>query len=117
MSKQVKLSYLLFVLAIIFSILHNLIYALFKFEEPVFFILVLLSFLGFFVSIIYNLITYITKGKPKDLWKLGWLGLFGLVGLIPGFRCGLFGFFGFFGFFGAKAWPRKQTWNASKKKT
>ncbi len=64
MKKQTKITCFLLGSAIVFSILHNAIYAIFKFEEPVFFILCLLAALGFFISVIYNIITYI-KNKFK----------------------------------------------------
>jgi len=102
MQKQTKISYWLITGAIISVILHNAIYGLFGVEEPVFFILTLLLALAFVVSVVYNIVTYIRKGTPKDLWKLGWLGLLGLMGLIPGFGPGFYGFFGFYAFFGLK---------------
>jgi len=102
MEKQTKITYLFFGLAILSSVLHNAVFAIFKFEEPVFFFLSLISILCFILSIIYNTFTYIRKGKPEDLWKLGWLGLFGLIGLLPNFGLGFYGLFGFYGFFGAK---------------
>ncbi len=64
MKKQTIITYSLLGSAIIFFILHNVIYAIFKFEEPVFFILCLLAAFGFFISVIYNIITYI-KNKFK----------------------------------------------------
>jgi len=102
MTKSTILSYLLFGLFIVSVFLHNAIYALFLIEEPVFFILSLFLFFIFLVLVFYNVTTYATTGKPKDLWKLGWIGLFGLIALVPGFSYGLFGFFGFFAFFGTK---------------
>jgi len=100
MEKQTKISYWLMAGAIISAVLHNAIYGLFNVEKPVFFILTLLLVLAFAVLVVYNTITYIKKGVPKDLWKLGWLGLLGLIGLIPGFGPGFYGFFGFYAFFG-----------------
>ena len=102
MTKPVKITYIFFGLAVLSSFLHNAIYGIFKIEEPVFFMLALILFLAFIGSIIYNLITYFAKGKPKDIWKLAFLGLIGLIGLIPNFGPGFYGFFGFFGFFGAR---------------
>jgi len=58
--------------------------------------------LAFAGSLFYNVFTYKTKGKPKDIWRLGWIGLLGLLGLLPGFGPGFFGLYGFFGFFGIK---------------
>lgn len=106
MQKQTKITYILFGLSILSVILHNAIYGVFKIEEAVFFILTFVFFLCFVISAIYSTISYIKKGEPRDLWKLGWLGLFGLLGLVGG--PGLYGFFGFFGFFGAKQWKRKK---------
>jgi len=100
MEKQTKRNYILFGLTILSIVLHNAIYGVSKIEEPVFFVLTFIFALGFVISVVQNTINYIRKGKPRDLWKLGWIGLFGLLGL--GGSTGLFGFFGFFGFFGAK---------------
>ena len=67
MKKQTIITYSLLGSAIVFSILHNVIYAVFKFEEPVFFILSLLAALCFFVSVISNTIAYIkNKFKRKN---------------------------------------------------
>lgn len=85
--------------AIIAAILHNLIFAFSGAEEVAFFILTLILILGFFISVILNTLLYVNQGRPKDIWKLGWLGLFGILGI---FAPGLFGFFGFFGYFGLK---------------
>jgi len=85
--------------AIFTAILHNAFSAMFLIEEPVFFTLTMLLIFGFIVAVIFNVVSYIMKGEPKDLWKLGWLGLLGLLGcLAPG----LYIFFGCFGFFGLK---------------
>lgn len=69
MAKQIKISFLLLGLAVFFSVLHNMVYALFGVEEPVFFSLTLLLFLAFVVSIPYNIFVCIrrkkTKKKPK----------------------------------------------------
>lgn len=102
MTKAIKISYILFGLAVLSSLIHNAIYGIFKFEEPICLMLAVLLFLAFAVSVIYNLSTHIAKGKPKDLWQLAYLGLFGLLGLFEQFGSGFYGFFGFFGFFGAK---------------
>lgn len=64
MKKQTIITYSLLGSAIIFFILHNLIYTIFKFEEPVFFVLSLLTAFGFFISVIYNIVTDI-KNKFK----------------------------------------------------
>ena len=102
MEKQTKITYWFLAGGVISSIIHNLVYALFNFEEPVFFFISLLAFLGFLLSIPFNIVTYKLKGKPKDLWKLGWLGLIGLLGFLPWFGYGFYGFYGFFGFFGLR---------------
>lgn len=104
MTKQIKITYVLFGLSILSVILHNAISAYFKIEEPVFFVLIFVFLLSFVISVIYSTISYIKKGEPKDLWKLGWIGVFGLLGLVG--SAGLYGFFGFFGFFGAKGWKK-----------
>ncbi len=99
---SIKTIYSLFGLTILSVILHNVISAYSGTEEAVFFILTFVFLIAFVTSILWSTASYIRKGEPKDLWKLGFLGLFGLVGLVasPGF----FGLFGLFGFFGAKSW-------------
>jgi len=57
-----------FIAIIVFAVLHNFFYALFGFEEPVFFILALLSMLGFAISLVYLLvIVIIRKARGKKL--------------------------------------------------
>jgi hypothetical protein len=102
MEKQTKLSYQLVAAFFILAVLHNLVYGLLGMEEPFFFTLSLLSFLGFILSLFYNIFTYLKKGIPQDIWKLGWLGLLGLVGLLPRFGSEFYGLYGFFAFFGLK---------------
>lgn len=102
MEKQTKISYWLLAGFFVFSILHNFVYGLVGIEEPVFFSLSLLLFLTFIFSIFYNIFTYIKKGTPEDLWKLGWFGLLGLIGFLPRFGPGFYGLYGFFGFFGLR---------------
>lgn len=102
MEKQTKISFRLLGLAVVLAILHNAVYGFFGVEEPVFFSLALLLFLAFLVSLGFNIFTYIRKGKPKDLWKLGWLGLLGLVGFLPNFGPGFYGLYGFFALFGLR---------------
>ena len=104
MTKRIMLCYILIVLSAVSAILHNVLSAALNTEEAVFFILTLVFTFGFVASVLYNTISYIRKGEPADLWKLGWIGLLGLLGLVPQFTFGLFGFFGFFGFFGARGW-------------
>ena len=109
MTKQTKITYVLFGLSILSVILHNAISAYFKIEEPIFFVLTFTFLLSFVISVIYYTVSYVKKGEPKDLWKIGFLGLFGLIGLIasPGF----YGLFGLLGFFGARSWkkPKNET--------
>lgn len=100
MEKQTKVTFWMIGGSIVSSIFHNFVYGAFGVEEPLFFLLGLGLFLGFLVSVVYNVFTYRTKGKPKDLWKLGWLGLLGLLGALPGFTKGFFAFYAFFGFYG-----------------
>lgn len=102
MEKQTKITFWLISGSILVAIVHNFVYGALGIEEPLLFLLCLGLFLGFLVSVVYNIFTYRTKGKPKDLWRLGWLGLLGLLGTLPGFKKGFFGFFGFYGFFGLK---------------
>lgn len=109
MEKQTKLPFIFIISTIISSILHNFIYGLFGIEEPVFFFLTLVLLSAFIISTVYNVFTYIRYGKPKDIWKLGWLGLFGLIGLIPTFGPGLYAFFGFYAFFGLKRKEKKKS--------
>jgi len=102
MDKQIETTYALFGLTILSVVLHNLISAIFASEEVILFLLTFGFLAGFVFSLLYNILSYSKKGKPKDLWKLGWLGLIGLLGLLPNFSIGFYGFFGFFGFFGIK---------------
>lgn len=108
MEKQTKISFGLLALSIVLAVLHNALYGLIGIEEPVFFSLTLLLALAFVISLAYNIFTYSQKGKPKDLWKIGWLGLLGLIGLLPRFGPGFYGLYGFFGFFGLKKNKFKQ---------
>lgn len=62
MRKQIKISLFLLGGAVLSSILHNAVYGLFGVEEPVFFSLTLLLFLGFLISIGFNIFTYIRNG-------------------------------------------------------
>jgi hypothetical protein len=104
--KQTLATYALVVTFFVSVLLHNLIYGLFGFGEILFFLLSLLSAFLFPFSIVYNVFTYVTRKKPKDLWKLGFLGLIGLLGLIQNrgrysFTF-FYSFFGLFAFFGLK---------------
>jgi len=86
-------------IAIIAVIIHNFIYAVFQFEEAILFLTSLFLILGFTASVIYNILTYINRGQPKDIWKMGWLGLIGILSI---FAPPLILFYGFFAFFGLK---------------
>jgi len=101
MEKQTKITYLLAILLILAFIFQK---EVFKLENP--FILIFPFALGFVLSVIQNTFSYIKKGKPKDLWTLGFMAAFGFIGLLPGFSYGFFGFFGLVGFFGAKSWKQ-----------
>jgi hypothetical protein len=57
----IKKTYLLFGLAILSVLLHNVLYGIFKTEEPVFFILTLGFAFAFVISVIRNIIIYIRK--------------------------------------------------------
>jgi hypothetical protein len=104
MTKRIILCYVLIVLSALFAVLHNILSAAQNGEDVLFFVLTLVFTVGFVASVLYCTVSYIKKGEPKDLWKLGWIGLLGLLGLVPQLTYGLFGFFGFFGFFGARGW-------------
>ena len=102
LTKTIRITYILLVSAIAAVIIHNAVFAVSRFEEPVFFILSLLLILSFFLSIIYSIYTYIRYKRPVDIYRLGFLGLLGLIALIPGFNDNFFAFFSFFAFFGLK---------------
>lgn len=53
-------------LAIVFVVLHNAFYAIFKFEEPIFFFLTFISFFIFLASIIYRAVNFL-----KNRYKFG----------------------------------------------
>ncbi|HUV71446.1 MAG TPA: hypothetical protein VMW25_00410 [Clostridia bacterium] len=61
MKKPAKIIFLLFGLTLLSVVLHNAISALFKIEEPVFFLLTFVFALGFVIAFIYNVIAYIKK--------------------------------------------------------
>ncbi len=71
MEKKVKILLLLFVSIILFIILHNAFYAIFSFEEPVFFILTFLAALAFIVFLVYLIISFILHRfvKKKKIVK------------------------------------------------
>ena len=99
---SVKKVYLLFGLAVLSAILHNLFYAIFKMEEGIFFILTLVFFFGFWAYLIAVVFRYLRSGQPKDIWKLGWFGLLGLYGFSSDFNHGFAIFLVFTLFFLAK---------------
>ncbi|MAG50674.1 hypothetical protein CL621_03515 [archaeon] len=59
MEKKVKILLLLFASAILFSVLHNVFYAVFSFEEPIFFTLSLLAGFSFIVFFVYVIVSFI----------------------------------------------------------
>lgn len=63
--KQMMVRWMVLGVAIISFILHNLIYGIFKIEEPVFFCLTLLAILAFFVLRIFD---FFNRAKNKDLY-------------------------------------------------
>jgi hypothetical protein len=100
--KQTKISYILLAFYIVGTILHNLYFALTGVQEAPILVIAFLAGILFLLSLVYNVFTFMRKGKPKDLWKLGWIGFIGFLGMIPGFGFGFFGLYGFYGFFGFK---------------
>ena len=99
MTKAVKNSYIFLIGSVLSMIMHNFIAAIFHFEDAIFFLLTFILFLAFIISIIYNLVTYILKRQPKDIWQLGWLGLFSFFFFGIGFCQAGFGFLILFLFF------------------
>ncbi|KPJ55476.1 hypothetical protein AMJ49_07075 [Parcubacteria bacterium DG_74_2] len=89
MGKQTKITYLLAVLLVFTFIFQK---EVFKLGESASFVLIFPFAFGFVLSVFQNTFSYIRKGKPKDLWTLGFMGFFGLIGLLPGFSYGFFGF-------------------------
>lgn len=66
MKKHIKICLLFFGLAVLSCVLHNLVFTLFKFEEPVFFILVFVFLLAAIISVIYSIVKSLTgKGEVK----------------------------------------------------
>ncbi len=66
MKKWLKLSLLFLALFFIFAVLHNVIYAVFHFEEGVAFILALLSAGLLVISVLYTLILFIKSKCRKS---------------------------------------------------
>lgn len=100
MEKHTKLIYLFLLIYIVSTVTHNLYYVFTSIEETPLFIVAMASLVLFLLSILYGVFSFIRKGKPKDLWKVGWIGFLGFLGFIPGFGIGFFGLYGFYGFFG-----------------
>ncbi|MBU0471202.1 MAG: hypothetical protein KKF89_01720 [Nanoarchaeota archaeon] len=65
MRKSLKIMIYAFTGFIVLAILHNLVYAVFGFEEPLFFILSLLSLIIFVIFAIYNLAILAKKAGKK----------------------------------------------------
>ena len=70
MRKQIKISLFLLGGAVLSCILHNAVYALLGFEEPLFFSLTLLLFFGFLVFMGYNIFAYIREKSNKQAKKI-----------------------------------------------
>ena len=102
MKKEVRRTYILIGLFLLFVLLHNFVSAVLDIEEVIFFLCGLLSGVLFILSVLYTTLLYIRQHRPQDLWTLGWLGLLGLVGFLPNFGPMFFGLYGFFGYFGLK---------------
>jgi hypothetical protein len=83
--------------AIFSIIIHNLFYAFTGKEEVTFFLLSLILAASFYNSVLYNILTYLSKEKPKDIWKLGWLGILGILTIFAPFMVTFYVFFAFFG--------------------
>jgi hypothetical protein len=83
-SKRTKLAYIIAGTSISSIIIHNFSFAIFGFEEPVFFLLGIITLPLFFIYVIYQSIFHFRTGKPKDWWKasiltisfISFLGLF-----------------------------------------
>ncbi len=97
--KETFLPFWLISTAIISVIIHNFFYALTGKEELTFFLLAIILIAAFCVSVIYNIITFLNKGEPKDIWKMGWLGILGVLAI---FIPAMITFYGFFALFGLK---------------
>lgn len=57
--KQFKITFLLFLLSLLFVILHNLVFTVFRVEEGVFFTLALFFIFAFFISLFSNLFSFL----------------------------------------------------------
>ena len=95
--KETLLPLWLFSTAVCTVVIHNAIYAIFGVEESIFFFVSLVLILAFWISIIYDINIYLTKGQPADIWKLGFLGVFGVLSIFAPIMIIFYGFFIFFG--------------------
>lgn len=104
MERGTKISYLL-LLSFVFAVIINFIlFNALAESTPVIAIqfLGLFLILSFIISLLVNVFAYIRSGKPKDIWKLGFIGLLGFLGFFPAFGVNFFGLYGFYAFFGLK---------------
>lgn len=83
--------------AIIAAIIHTLIFTFTGYEEPTLFFLTFILIASFLIAVIYDITTFLNQGKPKDLWKLGWLGVLGSLSLWLWPMVFFYVFFAFFG--------------------
>ena len=97
--KETLLPFWLFGATLASVFIHNGINAVFGIEEAVFFFVSLILILAFWVAVVYAVVLYLNRGKPKDIWKLGWLGALGVLSI---FAPPMIVFYGFFAFFGVK---------------
>lgn len=115
MQLQTKITYGLFFTAFFSVILHNVLYGLFPIGEVVFFLLGLFLIAVFFLFVLYNIITFILKREPQDIWQLGWLGFFSVV-LFAGNVIYWYVFLPFFLFFLLKPFDKIKKQKNPKKK-
>lgn len=97
--KETFLPFWLIATAVVSIIIHNLFYALTARMEMTFLLLSIILVAAFYVSVVYNIITYLNRKKPKDIWKMGWLGVLGILSI---FIPAMITFYGFFALFGLK---------------
>jgi len=100
--RQTAVSFALAGLAMLALLSHEFFVAVFELQNALMFPLLIIYVFAFPASLVYNVYTYKQTGKPRDLWKTGFLGLFGILGALPGLEVGFYGFFGLFAFFGLK---------------
>ena len=95
----VILPYCFFATALGFSVLNSLIIGRFFTSVPILENLSMLFLVFFFAAVVFDVLFYIFRGQPKDIWKLGWFGVFGALGsMVPVLTV----FYVFFAFFGLK---------------